>query len=59
MKTLTPEEMQQITLTPEEMQQISGGVPQGGGFFPSFVARIVLESLFIDFGAERSQQVTW
>jgi bacteriocin-like protein len=41
------------TLTPEEMQQISGGVQQqGGGFFPELVARLILGSLFFDFGAD-------
>jgi bacteriocin-like protein len=42
------------TLTPEEMQQISGGSlqPQGGGFFPALVARLILGSLFFDFGAD-------
>jgi bacteriocin-like protein len=41
------------TLTPEEMQQISGGVQQqGGGFFPALIAKLILGSLFFDFGAD-------
>ena len=52
MKTLTTETMK--TLTPEEMQQISGG--SNGGmkfdFGPVFVVKLILFALRMDFGAD-------
>jgi hypothetical protein len=44
-------------LTPEEMEQISAGIQQNTQFGPGLIARIVLGSLFFDFGADRSQLI--
>jgi hypothetical protein len=44
--------MKELTL--DEMKLISGGAKQlqGGGFFPALIARLILGSLFFDFGAD-------
>jgi hypothetical protein len=41
------------TLTPEEMRQISGGTLMPQQSFPDLVARLIVSLLFFDFGADR------
>ena len=56
MKTLTTETMK--TLTPEEMQQISGGSVPQQQFGPGFIAKLILCALFRDFGADSQPSPT-
>ena len=53
MTTLTTETMK--TLTPEEMQQISGG-STSQGFGPGFIVKLILCALRTDFGADTPSQ---